>query len=189
MKDNQLFVESATQLRQWLEENHALSKGIWLVFYKGDKRTITVDEIIDQILCFGWIDSKPGKVDEQRTKIYISPRSPKSNWSAVNKQKVARLIKDGLMTPTGMALIDLAKKTGTWDALNQVDNLIVPDDLLKELDKYSDAKSNFEQFPRSVKRGILEWIFNAKKPETRHKRIEETAHMAQNNFRANQWPQ
>jgi uncharacterized protein YdeI (YjbR/CyaY-like superfamily) len=187
MSASEIFISDSAQLRDWLQQNHHTSQGVWVVYNKGPKRTITVDEIIDQCLCFGWVDSKPGKVDAQKTKFYISPRNPKSNWSAVNKKKVEKLIQEDLMTDYGITVVNLAKKSGTWDTLNDVDNLVSPDDLVAELKKYPKAESNFNQFTKSVRRGILEWILNAKRPETRQTRIQETARLAQDNIRANQW--
>ncbi len=91
------------------------------------------------------------------------------------------------MMPAGLAKVEAAKKDGTWSKLDEVEALMVPDDLLVELRRYEHAAKFFEAFPKSVKRGILEWILNAKRPETRHKRISETARMADVNERANQW--
>ena len=91
------------------------------------------------------------------------------------------------MKAPGLAMVDLAKKSGTWSALDEVENLVIPDDLQNEFAKYSHASSNFDAFPKSVKRGILEWLFNAKQEQTRTKRIQEIAEKAQENIRANQY--
>ena len=188
---HEVHINTLQDWHSWLKKNHTQTDGVWLVYYKqsSGKGDVTIGGIIDEALCWGWVDSVVGKVDDERTKSYIAPRKPKSNWSKVNKEKVARLIKEKRMQPSGLAMVDLAKKTGTWDALNDVENLVTPKDLLHELKKYSDAYRNWEAFPRSPKRGILEWILNAKRPETRLKRIEETARLAQENIRANQWKQ
>jgi uncharacterized protein YdeI (YjbR/CyaY-like superfamily) len=175
--------------RDWLEENHQKEKGLWLIIYKKKSQVPSVfyDEAVDEALCFGWIDSKPNKRDAESYFQYFSQRSPKSNWSKVNKDKIARLETEGKIHTSGYEMIRIAKEDGTWDALNDVENLIIPPDLATELQKYEHAKSNFENFPRSVKRGILEWIFNAKRPATREKRILETAALAEQNIRANQY--
>ncbi|GAB5526653.1 MAG: hypothetical protein Roseis2KO_45250 [Roseivirga sp.] len=149
--------------------------------------SIYYDEAVDQALCFGWIDSKPNKRDEESYYQFFSQRNPKSNWSRVNKEKIARLTKGGLMATPGLEMVAQAKASGTWDALNDVENGLIPDDLQKAFSHYSHAEKHFKAFPRSVSRGILEWIFNAKRPETRKKRIEQTARLANENTRANQF--
>ena len=183
----EVFAKDREALRAWLSKHHTSDEGIWLVFYKGDKRTLSYDDIVEEALAFGWVDSKPGKVDAEKTKLYLSPRNPTSNWSALNKRRVAKLQDEGLMTKAGLELVAIAKENGSWDALNDVDNLVIPDDLAEEFDKYDAAKANFKAFPPSTQRGILEWIFNAKRDATRQKRIAETARLAQDNERANQW--
>lgn len=105
----------------------------------------------------------------------------------MNKNKVAKLTKLGLMEKAGLEMVALAKQSGTWDALNEVDQILVPFDLEKEFQKNKKAASNFEAFPRSAKRGILKWILSAKRPETRQKRIEETVRLAKDNIRAQQY--
>jgi uncharacterized protein YdeI (YjbR/CyaY-like superfamily) len=148
---------------------------------------MTYDEAVAEALAFGWVDSKPGKLDDERTMLYFAPRKPGSGWSRPNKERVERLIAEGRMAPSGLAKVEAAMADGTWTMLDTVENLEVPDDLAAEFNKYPDARANWDAFPRSVKRGILEWIIQAKRPETRAKRVEETALLAQENERANQW--
>lgn len=176
--------------RKWLHENHLSEKGLWVVFGKKNSgvQSISLAEAIDEAVCFGWIDSVINSIDEKHYKIYFSPRSPQSNWSRVNKNKVARLEKAGRLQPAGLELIRIAKENGTWTALDDVENLIVPPDLQIAFDAYPQAEDYWKAFPRSVKRGILEWILNAKRAPTRAKRIEETARLAAQNLRANQYP-
>lgn len=182
-----IFVEDRVALRGWLSDHHQKTRGVWVVFYKGEKRSLSYDDIAEEALCFGWIDSKPGKVDDEKTKLYLAPRTPTSNWSALNKQRIAKLEAAGLLTEAGRASVRTAKENGTWDALNDVEKLVIPDDLEQALARYTNAKANFQAFPPSAQRGILEWILNAKREVTREKRIEETAELAQENRRANQW--
>lgn len=189
MTPPEIHFTSRARWRGWLTKNASTSSGIWLVFDKGKNRTLSTDDIVEEALCFGWIDSKPGKVDDERSKVYLAPRNPKSNWSKINKDRVAKLLKAGLMTAQGKKVIELAKTSGTWSALDQVEKIELPKDLLNEFKKYKQAQKNFDVFPRSVKRAILEWILNAKKPETREKRIQETVRQADKNIRANQWQQ
>jgi uncharacterized protein YdeI (YjbR/CyaY-like superfamily) len=180
---------SIFDLRSWFLDNLDRKTGIWVILAKKDSdiATISVDDLIDECLCFGWIDSLPNKIDSKFYKLYISPRNPKSKWSLVNKNKVKKLTKEKRIHPNGLKMIQLAKKSGTWDALNDVENLVIPKDLENELKKYQEAYKNFTNFPKSIRRGILEWILNAKKEETRLKRISETAVLAHKNIRANQY--
>jgi uncharacterized protein YdeI (YjbR/CyaY-like superfamily) len=175
--------------RDWLAANHTQAEGIWLITYKksSGKQDFTFAEAIEEALCFGWIDSKPGKLDDERSMLWFAPRKPGSWWSALNKKRVQKMLDLGLMTPAGLAKIEAAKQDGSWEALDAVEALEIPPDLKTAFDSYPNAAANFAAFPRSVKRGILEWIAKAKKPETRAKRIAETARMAAENKRANQW--
>lgn len=142
-------------------------------------------EAVDEALCFGWIDSKPNKRDTQSYYQFFARRNPKSNWSKVNKDKVALLIEAGLMQPAGYEMIRIAQENGTWTALDEVENLTLPPDLKASLDTNPTAFAHWESFSRSSKRGILEWILNAKTPATRQKRIAETVSLAANNIKAN----
>lgn len=175
--------------RDWLAANHTSAKGVWLLTNKTatGKPRLSYAEAVEEALCFGWIDSKPSKYDEGRSMLYYSPRKPKSNWSALNKTRVAQLLAAGLMTPAGLNMVELAQRTGTWEALNPVDALIIPEDLQAELAKHPPADVHFAAFPKSAKQGILQWILNAKRPETRQNRILETATLAAQNKRANQY--
>ena len=175
--------------RQWLTNNHATEKSIWLKIYRknGATPSVTYDEAVDEALCFGWIDSSAKKGDDQHYLQFFAKRKPKSNWSRVNKDKVDRLEKAGLMTPAGHAMIDLARQTGTWTALDDVENLINPPDLQTSLDANPVAKANFDAFPRSARRGILEWLLNAKTLSTRAKRVADIVTKAERNERANQY--
>ena len=181
--------ESRQAWREWLQSNHDGEKSVWLIIYKKASKVPTVfyDEAVDEAMCFGWVDSKVNKRDELSYFQYFARRNPKSNWSRVNKEKIARLLEEGRMAKPGLKMVELAKETGTWTALDEVENLIIPPDMMEEFEKYAHARENWEAFPRSVKRSILEWIFNAKRPPTRAKRIAETVSMAEENLRANQY--
>jgi uncharacterized protein YdeI (YjbR/CyaY-like superfamily) len=183
------YAESKAAFRNWLIDNHNTESNLWLIIYKKDSGTpsITYDQAVDEALCFGWVDSSINKRDDESFYQYFAKRNPKSNWSKVNKLKVEKLISEGLMAASGLKMIDLAKQTGTWTALDDVENLINPPDLQEALDQNPLAKEYFELFPRSVKRGILEWLMNAKQTETRLKRITEIVSKAERNERANQF--
>ena len=173
--------------RNWLSEHHATETSVWLIIYKKKSRIPSVyyGEAVDEALCLGWIDSKPNKRDADSYFQFFSRRNPKSNWSRVNKQKVERLSREGRMAPAGEEMVRIAQETGTWTALDEVEDLIVPDDLQQTLILSPDALRHFTGFPPSSRRGILEWIFSAKRPSTRQKRIEETVTKAAQNIRAN----
>lgn len=175
--------------RAWLEDNHATSPGVWLIYFKKEtgKPRVEYVDAVEEALCFGWIDSIPNKIDEERTKLLFTPRNPKSNWAGTNKVRVEKLIAADLMRPAGQKMIDLAKKTGTWDALNEVEQQIEPADLLAAFALFENAGNNWAAFSKSSRRAILDWIGQAKTPETRAKRINETASLAEKNIKANQY--
>jgi uncharacterized protein YdeI (YjbR/CyaY-like superfamily) len=127
------------------------------------------------------------KLDEERSMLWFAPRKARTGWSRVNKARVERVIAAGLMRPAGLAKIVQAKADGSWQKLDSVEDLVVPVDLQEALASYPAAATYFEAFPRSVKRGILEWILIAKRAETRAARVMETAKLASENSRANQW--
>jgi uncharacterized protein YdeI (YjbR/CyaY-like superfamily) len=187
----QVLVESRAALRSWLKENAASSMGLWLVTYKktSGSKHLPHDEIVEELICFGWIDSLPRALDETKTQLYIAPRKNGSAWSAANKARAHKMIAGNLMTVLGLRQIEIAKADGKWDFLNDVQQGLVPEDLVRAFKMHKASASNFDTFPTSVKRGILEWIKQAKKPETRAKRVEETARLAAKNIRANQWRQ
>jgi uncharacterized protein YdeI (YjbR/CyaY-like superfamily) len=175
--------------RNWLAKSHAKELSVWVVMYKKDsgQKTITYEELVLECLCFGWIDSKPNKIDEEKFKLFCAVRKPKSAWSAPNKVRVAQLEKEGLIMSPGQAAIDVAKANGAWNAIDAAQAMIEPADLLVALNNHIGAKKNWDAFPPSAKKGILEWIGNAKTEATRSKRLEETASLAAKNERANQW--
>lgn len=183
------YAESRMDWRKWLERNHDKEKSVWLIIFKKESHTPSVyyPKAVDEALCFGWIDSKPNKRDDESYYQFFSKRNPKSNWSRVNKEKIKRLLSENRIAPAGHEMIRIAKEMGTWDALNDVENLIIPSDMQHVLDKNPTAFQNWEAFPPSTKRGILEWIFSAKREVTRAKRIKETVEKAERNVRANQW--
>ncbi|HEU4455883.1 MAG TPA: YdeI/OmpD-associated family protein [Longimicrobium sp.] len=187
--ENSTHPATREEWRAWLEENHARGEGVWMVSYKkaAGRPRVEYDEAVEEALCFGWIDSKPNKLDDERSMLWFAPRKAGTGWSRPNKERVERLMAEGRMAPAGLEKVEAAKRDGSWSALDAVEALEVPDDLAAALAGYPDARAHFDAFPRSVKRGILEWITQAKKPETRAKRVEETARLAQDDVRANQW--
>ncbi|MCW3117890.1 MAG: hypothetical protein JWM28_1972 [Chitinophagaceae bacterium] len=170
--------------RQWLQKNHQASPGIWMIYYKKEsgKHKVSYAEAVEEALCFGWIDSLPRKLDKERAMLKFTPRKPKSSWSALNKKRVRKLVKNKLMKAAGLAKINRAKKDGSWrvlDATNyQAGNNLVPADILTGLNKKTKALANFKNFPLGYRRRFLFWIDSAKQPGTRKERIKQTALMA-----------
>jgi uncharacterized protein YdeI (YjbR/CyaY-like superfamily) len=173
--------------RDWLAENHAKFAGIWFVYFKKQtgKSRVSYDEAVEEALCFGWIDSLPRKIDDERSKLLFTRRKARSVWSKLNKARIQRLIENGLMTEVGLAKIEAAKANGSWNALDTSDNLEIPADLAKAFEANEIAARNFSAFSDAVKRVILSWILSAKREETRAARIEKTVAMAERNKRVN----
>jgi uncharacterized protein YdeI (YjbR/CyaY-like superfamily) len=159
--------------RAWLQKHHATSSGVWLVIAK--KHTgipsLTYGEAVEEALCFGWIDSLMHPIDDTLYRQVFTPRKPKSVWSAPNRARVEKMIAARLMTAAGMAMITLAKKSGTWDALKQIEQLEAPADLKQALNANAAAKKNWPRFTPGGRKMLLYWLNDAKRPETRSKRI------------------
>ena len=181
-------VQPATpaEWRAWLDEHHQARSGVWLVSWKKHtgRPTVGYDDAVTEALAVGWVDSKGLRLDEDRTMLWFAPRRPTSGWSRPNKVRVERLLAEGRMGPAGQASIDAAVQNGTWSMLDDVENLVVPDDLARELDRHPGAVAAWETFPPSARKGILAWIGQAKRPATRAARIAETAEKAGRGERA-----
>lgn len=175
--------------RAWLIANHAISSGVHLVSWrKGSGRTnVPYADAVEEALCVGWIDAVAGRLDDDRGLQWFAPRRSKSGWARSNKERVERLIAAGQMLPAGLAAIEEAKRNGTWTMLDDVENLVVPDDLAVALDAHPAARAYWDALSRSPKRALLEWIAQAKRPETRVKRIAETVENAARNERPPQF--
>ena len=173
----------------WLAENHTRSDGVWLVTFKKatGRRAFDYDAAVTEALRYGWVDSLPRSLDDERTMLWFAPRNPRSGWSRANKKRIATLEKQGRLEAAGSAAVATAKADGSWSMLDEVENLTVPDDLARALDDHPGARANWDGFPPSAQRGILEWILQAKRPTTRQNRIRDTAQKAARGERANQW--
>jgi len=171
--------------RAWLAEHHADSPGVWLIIHKKNnpQTGVTYEEAVEEALCFGWIDSKTAALDATRFKQVFTPRKPRGPWAKSNKERVARLIEQRLMTPAGLAAIELARANGAWTAADASDDLAVPDDLAAALAAHSAAAQHWRGFSASVRKGILYWIASAKRAETRVRRIARTVELAGQNVR------
>jgi uncharacterized protein YdeI (YjbR/CyaY-like superfamily) len=175
-----------TAWREWLERNHATAKGVWLVSWRTStgKPRIDYDAIVEEALCFGWIDGQQKPVDDGRIMNLMTPRKPGSAWASSNKQRVAKLESSGLMAETGRRIVEVAKADGSWSRYDSAEALEVPADLAAALAANATAARNFVTFSDAAKRAILRWLIDAKRPETRTKRIAETVRLAAKNQKA-----
>lgn len=181
MNESDIFYPTSLRdWRQWLEANHQSKQSVWLVFYAkmSKKPSLTWSEAVDVALCFGWIDSKKIKIDDETSHQFFSRRKPNSTWSRINKVKVQQLIEQGLMTQAGLDSIETAKQNGSWTILDEVEELIIPNDLEEAFDKYGGSKDYFLSLSKSVKKMMLTYLVLAKRPDTRQKRIDEIAEHA-----------
>lgn len=168
----QVEVKSLATLHDWLAAHHTRDTGVWLIHYKkSSPHCIAMGDIVDECLCWGWIDGLVRAKDNQRTMHYIAPRNPASNWSTVNKDKIKRLDAAGRMRPAGQDMVRLAKECGTWTALDGVENGVIPPDLQAALDAGL-LEEAWHALPRSVKRGALEILLNTKQARTRVHKID-----------------
>jgi uncharacterized protein YdeI (YjbR/CyaY-like superfamily) len=172
--------ETRAEWRRWLGDNHASSDGVWLVSWKvaTGRPVIPYDEVVEEALCVGWIDSRGGRLDDERHLLLLTPRKPGSGWSRSNKLRVERLAAAGLMRPAGLAAVAAAMADGSWTALDAVEDLIEPDELAAALDATPAARERWDGFSPSARKSVLQWIATAKRPETSAKRISETVRLA-----------
>lgn len=168
--------------RAWLEANHATVHGAWLVTRR-DARASVYGAAVEEALCFGWVDSTGGYLDDERSKLYFAKRKPTSGWAATNKARIERLIAEGLMAPAGLAAIERAKANGSWTVLDGPERLEVPPDLAAALDARPPAAANFAAWPPSIRKQALASIAQAKRAETRSIRIARLVDGAARNVR------
>ena len=169
---DKIEVASAQELRAWLLTHHGREESVWLVTYKkhvADKY-LSTGQVLDELLCFGWVDGIRRKLDDERTMQIIGPRHTQA-WAKSYKERAAKLIKEGRMTDAGLHSIEASKANGLWDYWADVDALIVPDDLRAALDALPLAAKNFDKSAPSYRRNLLRWVKQAKTPPTRAKRI------------------
>ena len=171
--------------RKWLQKNHKIKQAVWLVCYNksSGKASISWSASVDEALCFGWIDSKKIKIDEETSHQFFSKRKPKSTWSKINKDKVERLVEQGLMAEAGFESIETAKNNGSWTILDEVEQLIIPKDLAAAFTKKPTCKEFFTSLSKSTRKAILQWLVLAKTTETRQKRIAEIIETAGKNLK------
>ncbi len=175
----QVEVKSSSELREWLLMNHTQKESIWLVTYKKEitEKYVSVQEVLDQLLCFGWIDGIRRKLDQERTMQLIAPRKVE-HWSQTYKLRFAKLEELGLIHQSGFNAVETSKKAGLWNFMDDVDNLIIPNDLQEALTINNEAKLFFEAINASSKRFVLRWIKLAKTDKTRVSRIEQIVQLS-----------
>ena len=182
----ELFFINRKEWRTWLTKNHNTCEGVWLIYFKKHtkKQTIKYDDAVEEALCFGWIDSKINRIDEERYRQVFTPRKKKSIWSLLNKKRVEKMIKEGRMTKAGMLKVEEAKKNGMWQkAYTSETKPEVPSDLIKTLKKNKIAEENFTNFTNSQQLRYVYWINDAKREETRTKRIQQVVQLASQNIK------
>lgn len=174
------YPASRQEWRDWLAQHHDKEQSIWIVQYKKQCNvpTLSWSDAVDEALCFGWIDSTRKTIDHERFMQFFTRRKPKSIWSKINKEKIQRLTEEGLMVKAGIESVETAKKNGSWSILDDVEELTIPKDLVKEFKLHKGSKTYFMSLSKSVKKMMLYWIVAAKRPETRQKRIAEIAESA-----------
>ena len=175
----QVEVKSSSELREWLLMNYTQKESIWLVTYKKEitEKYVSVQEVLDQLLCFGWIDGIRRKLDQERTMQLVAPRKVE-HWSQTYKLRFAKLEELGLIHQSGFNAVETSKKAGLWNFMDDVDNLIIPNDLQEALTKNNEAKLFFEAINPSSKRFVLRWIKLAKTDKTRASRIEQIVQLS-----------
>jgi uncharacterized protein YdeI (YjbR/CyaY-like superfamily) len=169
--------------RAWLATHHDDRPGVFVVLPRRGGGPITYDEAVEEALCFGWIDGRVQPIDDTRVRQHFAPRRPGGTWARSNKERIERLERVGLMTDAGRRLVDAAKRDGSWNALDDIDALVVPADLAAALDANPAAATQFDGFSASVRRAYLWWIKSAKRPETRARRVADTVWSAERGIR------
>lgn len=168
------WIEFATRadLRNWLEENHGRTVGVWAIYPRGssEESDLSWESLVEECLCFGWIDSLPGKVDEHRTRTYISPRKRGSGWSRRNQVLTEKLTKEGRMHSSGCAVVSAAQADGSWSLFDLAEDLVIPADLAVDFDAKPTARAGFDSYPERLRKSLLQWYYSAKTEETRKKR-------------------
>jgi len=151
---------------------------VWVVLLRRPGRAgLTYDQAVEEALCFGWIDSKQTKLDDRRTLLRFSPRRRGSGWARSNKARVERLLAEGRMAEAGLARVEEAKRDGSWSMLDAVEDLVVPGDLAAAFADHPGSRERWDGLPRSVRRAALAWIVQARRPDTRTRRVTETARL------------
>lgn len=164
---------SPKELGQWLKLNHSTENELWVKIYKKNSgiQSVTWDDVVIEVLCWGWIDGVKKSIDDQAYLQRITPRKARSNWSKRNTEHVERLISEGRMMETGLMHVRAAKADGRWENAYVVSEMEVPADFLAALERNPKVKQFFETLNKSSRYVIAYGLISAKKPETRQKRF------------------
>lgn len=178
--------ESRAAWRAWLEAHHASAPGLWLCSWRSatGRPACPYPEVVEEALCFGWIDSTVNVLDDERGLQLVTPRKPRSTWTRLNRQRVADLEAAGLMTDAGRRAVAVAQANGWWTILDPVEDLVVPDDLGAALDADPRARAAWDGFPVTARKQMLWWVVSAGRPATRATRIATIAAQAAEGRRA-----
>jgi uncharacterized protein YdeI (YjbR/CyaY-like superfamily) len=182
----ELYFKTDAEWRNWLHKNHNTTNGVYLIFYKVEHKNDSMrwEEAVKVALCYGWIDSTVKSLGNGKRKQYFTPRNDKSVWSALNKRYIEELISENLMHQSGLDKIEIGKLNGSWTALDTVENGIIPEDLQIEFNKNPEAFTNYQNFSPSYRKSYLYWLNQAKREETRKKRITEIIQLCANNIKS-----
>jgi len=186
MKLLELYFKTDSEWREWLHKNHNAVKGIYLIFYKVDHKNDSMrwEEAVKVALCFGWIDSTVKSLGNGKRRQYFCPRKPKSVWSSLNKNYIKDLQKQKLMHQSGLNSIKIAKENGSWIALDDVEKGIIPDRLQMAFNANRKAYNNYLNFAPSYRKSYLYWLNQAKREETKQKRITEIIKLCNANIKS-----
>lgn len=183
------YPTSQKEWRAWLQKNHESTPAIWLLQYKAKSGipSLSWSEAVDEALCFGWIDSIRKSVDHEKFIQCFSKRKPKSGWSKINKAKIEVLIAEGRMAKAGFESIETAKQNRSWTLLDEVEELMVPEELKKAFDSFEGSEAFFMSLSKSTRKHMLHWVTLAKRPETKEKRSSEIAELASKQLKPKQF--
>ncbi|MBR9845640.1 MAG: hypothetical protein GYB35_05785 [Algicola sp.] len=186
METTELYFKTDVAWREWLHENHKSSNGIYLIFYKVDHENESMrwEDAVKVALCYGWIDSTVKSLGNGKRRQYFCERNDKSVWSALNKKYIKELTKAKLMHESGFSKIEIAKQNGSWTALNDVENGVIPEELKLAFDKNPQAFENYNNFAPSYRKSYLYWLNQAKRETTRQKRITEIIKLCKHNIKS-----
>jgi uncharacterized protein YdeI (YjbR/CyaY-like superfamily) len=183
----ELYFKTREEWRKWLDENHSKVNGVWLVYYKKNsgKTRIPYNDAVEEALCYGWIDGKIRRVNDDYYIQWFTLRRPGSKWSKLNIARAGKLITEGKMSPEGLKVFEeTVKEPGSIYEIRKENNMQLPDDLLIALKRNSEAYSNFKNFPPSSRRLYLLWLNDAKREETRAGRIVKIVDRSEKNIKA-----
>lgn len=179
------YFKNDEEWRDWLHVNHEQLEGIYLIFYSValENKSMRWEEAVKVALCYGWIDSTVKSLGDGKRRQYFCQRKPKSVWSKVNKDYIEILKVKGLMHKSGMTSIKVAKKNGSWTSLDDVEKGIIPPELQVAFEKNTTAFANYQNFTRGQRKSYLYWLNQAKREETRQKRIREIIKLCEQNIK------